>query len=363
MSGRALRIHPRRIQASGPNGLGSRAPCLSAKQLGQSSLARGFGLAQPLSRRSITVPPVLPSFLATFFFALNATCANHSIRLLGTLRANLSRLVIGTLGLALFAHTVGGGFTSAGTGWFLLSGVIGLGIGDLGTYGALPLLGSQLTVLMVQCIGAPVAALGEWWWLGTRLSTPQVVCGTAILGGVALAIAPSRSHPAEVRIRPLGFVYGLVGALGQGLGAALVSRKGVMVAVAAGESVSNVTFGLTAAYQRLLAGLAFTSLWFLALRLLRRLPKEPPAGAQVGRAPWLWTVANGIAGPLAGVSCYQWALATVPSGVVLPIVATTPLLCIPIAYKLEGVRPTRRSIVGGVIAVIGCAVLGIVSRR
>jgi len=306
---------------------------------------------------------VLPSFLATFFFALNATCANHSIRLLGTLRANLSRLVIGTAGLALFAHTLGGGFTSAGTGWFLLSGVIGLGIGDLGTYGALPLLGSQITVLMVQCIGAPVAAIGEWWWLGTRLSTAQVVCGTAILGGVALAIAPSRSHPSEVRIRPLGFAYGMVGALGQGLGAALVSRKGVMVALAAGESVSNVTFGLTAAYQRLLAGLAFTFLWFLGLRLAGRLPKGPPAGTHTGRAPWLWTLANGIAGPLAGVSCYQWALAKAPSGVVLPIVATTPLLCIPIAYRLEGAKATRRSIIGGAIAVAGCAVLGIVSRH
>ena len=306
---------------------------------------------------------MLPSLLATLFFALNATCANHSIRLLGSLRANLSRLVIGTAGLALFAHTLGGGFRSAGTGWFLLSGVIGLGIGDLGTYGALPLLGSQITVLMVQCIAAPVAAFGEWWWLGTKLSMAQVVCGTVILAGVALAIAPSRAHPSEVRVRPIGFVYGLVGALGQGLGAALVSRKGVMVAIAAGESVSNVTFGLTAAYQRLLAGLAFTSCWFLALRLLRGAPRQARGRSATGRAPWLWTLANGLAGPLAGVGCYQWALATTPSGVVLPIVATTPLLCIPIAYWLEGDRATRRSLVGGVVAVAGCIVLGIVSRR
>ncbi|HMD60001.1 MAG TPA: hypothetical protein VKG78_01130, partial [Opitutaceae bacterium] len=92
------------------------------------------------------------AFLSALFFALNATCASHSIRLLGTARANLSRLAIGVLVLGIFAHTIGGGFSSAGTAWFLLSGVVGLGVGDLGTYSALPLLGSRITVLMIQCL-------------------------------------------------------------------------------------------------------------------------------------------------------------------------------------------------------------------
>jgi len=306
---------------------------------------------------------LLPAFLSSFFFALNATCANHSIRLLGTLRANLSRLVIGALVLGLFAHTIGGGFASAGTAWFFLSGAIGLGVGDLGAYGALPLLGSRITVLMVQCLAAPLAALGEWWWLGTRLSTAQILCGAVILLGVAVAVVPSRSNPPRVRVKPIGFLFGFVGACGQGLGAALLSRKAVMVAAAAGESVANVTFGLTAAYERLLAGLIFTLGWFWILRLLRRLPASAPSAPPKTRAPWLWTLANGLAGPVAGVGCYQWALATTPSGVVLPIAATTPLVSIPIAFWLEGDRPSRRSIAGGVIAVAGCIVLTLVTGR
>ena len=43
--------------------------------------------------------------------------------------------------------------------------------------------------------------------------------------------------------------------------------------------------------------------------------------------------------------------------IVLPIAATTPLLAIPIAWWLEGDRPTRRALVGGVIAVAGCVAL------
>jgi drug/metabolite transporter (DMT)-like permease len=313
---------------------------------------------------------MLASFLAALFFALNATCGTHNVRAHGPLRANLGRLIIATITLAVFGHTLGNGFHSASVPWFFISGVIGMGIGDLGTYGALPLLGSRLTVLMTQCLAAPIAAIGERIWLGTRLTVPQVAWGALILGGVAIAIMPSKSHPPRVRVRPLGFLFGLLAAAGQGLGA-LVSRKGVMVATDAGESVHNAIFGLTAAYQRILAGLVFTGAWFIAVRMINRTPTPPtasPALPDVGhrgadaaadpkRHAKLWLLANGLAGPVFAVGCYQWALATTPSGIVLPIAATSPLLAIPVAYWFEGDRPTRRAILGGVIAVAGCIAL------
>ena len=49
------------------------------------------------------------------------------------------------------------------------------------------------------------------------------------------------------------------------LAEALMSRKGSLVADARPEqeSVHNVTFGLTSAYHRIVAGLVFTAGWFL----------------------------------------------------------------------------------------------------
>lgn len=301
---------------------------------------------------------MLASFLAATFFALNATCASHSVRASGSARANLGRLIVAAAVLGLFAHTLGQGFTSASVGWFFLSGLIGMGLGDLGVYGALPLLGSRLTVLMTQCLAAPIAALGEWLWLDTRLTGAQLLWGVVVLAGVIVALLPSRAHPPQVALKPIGFLFGLLAAAGQGLGA-LVSRKGGLVADAAGELSHNATFGLNAAYHRILAGLVFTALWFLALRCLRKLPArpEPDATPPARRRARMWILANGLAGPVLGVGCYQWALATTPSGIVLPIAATAPLLSIPIAFWLEGDRPTRRSLIGGVIAVAGCIAL------
>jgi len=296
---------------------------------------------------------VFAACLAAFFFALNATCASRSVQASGTVRANLGRLIVAFVVLGIFAHTFGHGFASASTSWFFLSGVIGMGLGDLGVYAALPLLGSRLTVLMTQCLAAPIAALGEWLWLDTRLTAAQTLWGTIILGGVVLALMPSKASPPRVKVRPVGFLFGLLAAAGQGFGA-LVSRKGVDAATAAGEIAHNATFGLNAAYHRILAGLVFTTGWFLLLRQLKRLPTRE---AVSGKHPRFWLLANGLVGPVLGVGCYQWALATTPSGIVLPIAATTPLLSIPIAYWLEGERPSKRSVVGGVIAVGGAVAL------
>lgn len=305
---------------------------------------------------------MLASLLAAFFFALNATCASHSVRVNGSARANLGRLLVAAVLLGLFAHTLGHGFGSASVGWFFLSGLIGMGLGDLGVYAALPLLGSRLTVLMTQCLAAPIAALGEWLWLGTRLTGTQIVWGLVILAGVAVAIMPSKSSPPRVKVRPIGFLFGLVAACGQGFGA-LVSRKGVNAAEAAGEAAHNATFGITAAYQRILAGLIFTALWFIVMHRLGKIPpltpsRDDPLGAAPAPRSRYWLIlATALAGPVAGVGCYQWALATTPSGLVLPIAATTPLFSIPIAFWLEGDRPSRRALVGSVIAVAGCIAL------
>jgi drug/metabolite transporter (DMT)-like permease len=309
------------------------------------------------------------SFLAAFFFALNATFSARNALAHGPARANLGRLVVAALLLGLFAHTLGHGFASASVVWFFLSGVLGMGLGDLGVYAALPLLGSRLTVLMTQCLAAPIAALGEWLWLDTRLTTVQLVWGLVILAGVALALMPSQAGPPKVALKPVGFLFGLVAAAGQGLGA-LVSRKGGLVADAAGEATHNATFGLNAAYQRILAGLVFASLWFLALRLLRTppAPVAPEKCHPIGDTPRVampvpaplnlrLIFANGLIGPVLGVGSYQWALATAPSGLVLPIVATTPLFAIPFAWWLEGDRPSRRTLAGSLVAVGGCIAL------
>jgi drug/metabolite transporter (DMT)-like permease len=148
-------------------------------------------------------------------------------------------------------------------------------------------------------------------------------------------------------------MFGIGSALGQASGAVL-SRKADEVGTLAGLAVD----GGTAAYQRVLGGILITAIAFLCTRRLR-----PPAATlepQRWQRGWPLVAANALFGPTIGVSCYQWALLTTPSGIVLPIVATSPLATMLLVWAIESERPSRRAILGGVLAVGGAAALKLV---
>jgi len=204
---------------------------------------------------------------------------------------------------------------------------------------------------MVNCLAAPFAAAIEWVWLDTRLSLPQVLCGLVILAGVGLSLAPEgepkrRLHEPGVgragcpqpaagapgtacpaglmtgerglraadasRAHWAGILFGVLAGFGQGLGAVL-TRKAFSVAQAGGFEVD----GGTAAYQRILGGLAFVT-FPVCLGAdpptLARRPRLAPPLDRTGTAPgWGWVMANALAGPSLGVAFYQWALKIAPA--------------------------------------------------
>jgi drug/metabolite transporter (DMT)-like permease len=317
-------------------------------------LLLGFGIERG---RRVRKSQVIQSILTAVLFAMSAVSAGRTTRLLGAGIANLSRLTLATGFLALWAHTVGQGFGGAALPWLLASGVIGFGMGDMALYGAYYRIGPRLAVLLCLCLAAPLGAFIEWVWLGTRLTGYQILWSTAILAGVFGALAPDGRAPAAARTWFVGIVLGVIAALGQG-GGAVLTRKAFDAARLAGQHID----GGTAAYQRIIGGLLLTA---MVLLIHRR--RKSPAATQEGepqdvpdhpwRRAWPWVLANAFFGPALGVACFQWALAVAPTGIVLAIVATTPLIVIPFTMLLDGERPTFRSVAGGAVAVLGAAAL------
>jgi drug/metabolite transporter (DMT)-like permease len=294
---------------------------------------------------------VLPAFLTTIFFSFSVIFAARSARLLGGATANLGRMLIATMLLSAWAFCVGEGIRGPSLGWFLVSGAVGFGLGDIALFVALPRIGARLTILLAQCLAAPFGALIEWVWLGTIVSNAQLLCGLVILLGVAIAIAPNRRISASRKELSLGVAAGVCAGFGQALGAVL-SRKAYAIADAAQFAID----GGSTAFQRMLGGVVVTLLFFAVVKMTRarETSVRQPSGA------WLWVALNSLAGPTLGVGCYQWALSQTPSAIVLPIVATTPVVTIPLAYLIDGEVPARRSIVGGFIAVAGSVMLALI---
>jgi drug/metabolite transporter (DMT)-like permease len=214
-------------------------------------------------------------------------------------------------------------------------------------------------MLLIQCLSAPCAALIEWVWLRTPLTLAQAGCGITILIGVGIALSPSEHLNLTRRQLTVGGLFALIAALGGAFGAVL-SRKAYALTHAHGETIS----GPDAAFQRILGGLLIGGICLLIVKrgwFRRHSSDKQLGGLEETRTKWVrvwpWVLANSVAGQTLGVSCMQRAFETTPTGIVLAIIATTPIVVIPLAYFFERERPTRRSLVGGLIAVCGVILL------
>jgi drug/metabolite transporter (DMT)-like permease len=304
---------------------------------------------------------VLAAFLTTVLFSISAVCGQRSAKLIGGTEANFWRAALATLLLAAWSYTFGKGLAGAAFPAFVASGILGIGIGDVAFFQALPRLGARLSLLLVQCLTAPLGALIEWLWLGTTLTLWQVLFGLTTLAGVGIVLAPGEHLKLTRRELTLGTLFGVIAALG-GAGGAVFSRKAYFIVRASGEHIDPVNAG----YQRMLGGLMLAGICLLVVkrrefRIQTRSQRDlaVEASRKKWRGVWLWIVLNALAGQTVGVSCLQWALQTTPAGVVLPIVAMAPIVVIPITLLVEGDRPSLRSLIGGAIAVAGVSALAL----
>jgi len=304
---------------------------------------------------------VFAALLCTVLFSISMVCGHRSAKLIGGTEANFWRLSLAGLVLGVWAYAFGVGLGGAALPLFFLSGVVGIGIGDVALFQTLPRLGSRLTSLLTGCISAPFAALIEWVWLGTTLSTAQVLWGLLTVCGVGLALMPGEHVQRTRREMFVGTLCAVLAALGGAAGGVL-SRRAYEVVHATSETIGAGN----AAFQRALGGLLLGGIWLLAVkrrafRVQAHAPRElvTEASKKKWRGVWPWVLVNGFAGQTLGVSCMQWALESTPAGIVFAILAITPITIIPFALLLEGERPTARSLVGGAIAVGGVIALAL----
>jgi len=305
------------------------------------------------------------ALLCTVLFSLSAVTARRTTQFLGGTEANFARLIIAPVVLAAIAFLFfadGAAHFQPDIFWLLFaSGAIGFGLGDIALFQALQRIGSRLTVLIVHCVSVPLAVSIEFLWLKDLPTTPQIICAVIILAGVTIALAPTENPHLDKRTLWSGIGWGLIAAFGQGFGAGVMVRVITEKYTKFNQLTGSDAFhaGLTVAAQRQLGGMVFTGLCLWALRTyLKGNSDSPNANALTNpNSNWTtgrrWLLLNALAGPAFGVTCYQWALLDNPTGVILPIVAATPLVVIPFAIYMKEEKPSWRSLAGGVLAVAG----------
>lgn len=295
--------------------------------------------------------------LTTLLFSLSAIFGRRLSHALSGPPANLGRLGLAAALTGIWSHLFGFGLQGRASAMLFLSGCVGFGLGDLAMFESYRRIGARRTVVLIQCLAAPFGTVGEWLWLGHAPTPAQAVYACVILAGVGLALLPVRPQTPVEEGAGAGIFFGVAAAFGQA-GGAVLSRKAYALAAATGHPF-HPTFGdgVNAAYQRMLGGIVVSALCCAYGRFL--LGQWPPL--KHWKRGWPWMVGHALAGPTAGVACFQWALLLQPANIVLPIVATTPLAVLPLAHFFEGERVTRRAVLGSGIAVTGVVALVLAS--
>lgn len=223
----------------------------------------------------------------------------------------------------------------------MISGAIGIGLGDTAYFQAINAMGARQTLLL-ETLAPPMAAVLALFFLAENLSY-QAWCGILItLLGVAWVISErtQATHVLKVNLK-LGLFWGFMAGVAQASGA-VISRFALVE--------SNID-PLYSTFWRLLAG----SLIVLFLLILQPARKKT--------IPGFWSVKilsilliTAFYSTYLGIWLQQTALKETSTGIAQTLTSTSPLFVLPIAASL-GEKITLRAVLGVVVALGGIALL------
>jgi drug/metabolite transporter (DMT)-like permease len=291
---------------------------------------------------------ILTSCLWTF----NSLFFTSAGKKIGSLSVNAYRTAFAVILLTsahiLFLGTALPAATDEQWFWMGLSGIVGLGIGDIGLFAAFVIIGPRLSLLMMSL--SPIfASLVAYLLLG-ELIPPLAIIGIAItLSGVTLVILEKSNNSKEDSVsknhRRWGVFFALVGAIGQGVGLVL-SKKGIYL------NANAVLNPISATLIRMIVGALFV--WACAVAAgkfskLRQALKDQKAIKN--------TAAGAFLGPFMGVTFSMVAVTYTQAGIAQTLMSLMPILIIPVVWVLHKQRTNWRGILGAAIAVTGIAIL------
>ncbi|GAA0856675.1 DMT family transporter [Aliiglaciecola litoralis] len=223
--------------------------------------------------------------------------------------------------------------------WLLLSGVIGIGLGDTFFFQALNKIGDSQSILVAETLAPLFTALLAMAWISEWL-TWQQWCGAAlVLFSVDVIIKIQRRN--ELNVFDLsGYVYAGLAALCQAIGA-VISR----------DILTTVEIDAFNASQiRLIGGLVIIVLLMLVTK-----QKWLPTTTNPKRT-WLFFLGATVIGTFAALYLQMVALTYSKAAIVQTLFATSVILSLVVA-KVLGEKVQSKTLIWSVLALLGVAIL------
>jgi drug/metabolite transporter (DMT)-like permease len=222
----------------------------------------------------------------------------------------------------------------------LISGIVGIGLGDTAYFNALKYLGARRTLLL-ETLAPPLSAFFALIFLGEKLAIASW-CGIVLtIIGIAWVIS-ERTTTTNRQNSKQGLTWGILAALAQAIGAVL-SRAALVESNI--NPLSSTLIRLIGATIIIIILLSFSKnkinqniQSFLSLKLI------------------ITIIITAFMSTYLGIWLQQTSLKYAPAGIAQTLMATSPIFVIPLA-AIMGDKITLRAICGVLLSLSGIAIL------
>lgn len=274
---------------------------------------------------------------ATIFFTFGS-------KKVGVIQLNIDRLFFASQYLFITMIIIGVDpvITESQILWLVLSAIAGLVLGDTFLFKAFAEIGPRLS-LLVMSFAPPLAAILAFLFIDEVLNLWAIIGISVTTAGVFLVIL-ERDDDNKFKINnKWGFFWAFLGMLGQAVG--LILAKIAIKVTDINPFIASFT-RIFSAFILLLPVGYITKRYKFGYSAYKDIPKSilaPTIGA--------------ILGPYLGITLSLVAIQYTQVGIASTLMATTPILMLPISHYFMKEELNWQSIVGAFVAVLGVAIL------
>ncbi|MAT40629.1 MAG: EamA family transporter [Ectothiorhodospiraceae bacterium] len=267
-----------------------------------------------------------------------------SVRI-GALQLNITRLFLAAVFLSVTIFLAGFSYdlTERQIMFLAISGFVGFIFGDSFLFRAFKEIGPRMGMLLMSLVPA-ISSILAFFFLDEILRWIDVAGIVITITGIVIVVLERNPpDPTKYKASPRGIFYGTLGALGQAVGL-------ILAKFAFEEGDMN---GFVATFVRVFA--AF--LLFLPLGIISKRYKNPVPIYRKDPKALLFTISGSILGPFLGVTGSLIAISNAKIGIASTLMATVPIMMLPLVRIIYKQRLTKAAILGAGIAVVGVAIL------
>ncbi|MDF1612651.1 DMT family transporter [Stygiobacter electus] len=287
----------------------------------------------------------LAALITAFLWSMTSIVFSEASRKVGSVYVNVTRMIFAFIYLSttLIISQVSFNLSTIQIIYLVISGFIGLVFGDTFLFNAYRLIGARLSMLVMSSSPA-FAALLAFIFLGEKISFIGILGIIITIAGISLVVLQREERPtSKYKVDWNGIFYALLGSIGQAVG--LIFAKFAF-------NIGEIN-GFVATFVRISAALIL----ILPMTIFTNRYAHPIIIFKENKKGLLFTLIGSFIGPYLGITFSLISISHTKIGIASTIMATVPILMLPMVYFYYKEKLSWVSILGAFLAVGGVALL------